>query len=196
MKTSHYIRNLTIRTAVALCVAGPAMAAGAHVGPMTEFAKKTVAEWVKNPSIVDALNAQNSKNAKLSEDEVVALDKQWRAETKASDKPLIDAVLANAVSKILKDYKDAQGGRVTEVFVMDNKGLNVGQSDVTSDYWQGDEAKWQKTYKAGADAIFVDEVEMDESTQMLQSQLSMSIKDPATGKPIGAITVGINVDSL
>jgi uncharacterized phage infection (PIP) family protein YhgE len=37
--------------------------------------------------------------------------------------------------------------------VKDNKGLNVGQSDVTSDYWQGDEAKWKKSYKMGAGAV-------------------------------------------
>jgi hypothetical protein len=45
---------------------------------------------------------------------------------------------------------------ITEMFVMDAKGLNVGQSDVTSDYWQGDEAKWQKTYGAGPGVVFVD----------------------------------------
>ena len=109
---------------------------------------------------------------------------------------MIDAVLGNALSGYLRQQKDSAGGLVTEVFVMDNRGLNVGQSDVTSDYWQGDEAKWQKTYSAGPNAIFVDEVEMDESTQTFQSQLSMSIVDPATGEVIGAITVGINVDAL
>ena len=78
---------------------------------------------------------------------------------------------------------------------MDAKGLNVGQSDVTSDYWQGDEAKFQKSFGAGAGAVFVDEAEKDESTQMLQSQASMTIVDE-TGAPIGAITVGINLDKL
>ncbi len=140
--------------------------------------------------------AQNAKNAGLSEADIIVLDKKWRAETKASSKPLIDSLLGNAVSKALKGRKSASSGMVTEIFIMDNKGLNVGQSDVTSDYWQGDEAKWKKTYKMGPDAIFVDEVEKDESTQTLQSQMSMSIKDPATGKVIGAITVGVNVDAL
>jgi hypothetical protein len=79
---------------------------------------------------------------------------------------------------------------------MDAKGLNVGQSDVTSDYWQGDEAKWQKTYGAGSGVVFVDGVEEDESTQALQSQASVTISDPETGEPIGAITVGINLDML
>jgi hypothetical protein len=39
-------------------------------------------------------------------------------------------------------------------------------------------------------------VEEDESTQALQSQASVTISDPETGEPIGAITVGINLDML
>ena len=109
---------------------------------------------------------------------------------------LIDKTLANAASKVLKRLKAAHPDTVTEVFVMDNRGLNVGQSDVTSDYMQGDESKWQKTYAAGAGSIFIDEVEFDESTQKFQSQISATISDPATGKPIGAITVGLNIESL
>ncbi len=190
------IRNLMAGAAFAMMMSGPVMAANDHVAPLTEFAKKTVAEWVKSPAIVSAINAQNSKNANLSEAEIIVLDKKWRAETKASSKPLIDSVLANAVSKALMVRKSEAGDLVTEIFIMDNKGLNVGQSDVTSDYWQGDEGKWKKTYLMGPDAVFVDEVEKDESTQTLQSQMSMSIKDPATGKVIGAITVGINVEAL
>ena len=92
--------------------------------------------------------------------------------------------------------KKERGGQVLEIFVMDNRGLNVAQSDVTSDYWQGDEAKWKKTYSVGPDAVFVDEVELDESSQTFQAQISMSIKDPATNAVIGAITVGVNVDEL
>lgn len=190
------LRNLIVGTAFAIMLSGQAALADGHVAALTDFAKNTVAEWVKNPVIVKAIMAQNAKNAGLSQDEIIVLDKKWRAETKASSKPMIDAILANAVSKALADYKNASSGMVTEVFVMDNKGLNVGQSDVTSDFWQGDEGKWKKTYLMGPDAIFVDEVEKDESTQTLQSQMSMSIKDPATGKVIGAITVGVNVEAL
>ena len=79
---------------------------------------------------------------------------------------------------------------------MDNRGLNVGQSDVTSDYWQGDEAKWKKTFLVGPGAMIIDDVELDESTQTFQSQLSMSITDQATGEVIGAITVGVDVEAI
>ena len=173
-----------------------ALASDAHVAPMTEYANSTVKQWISNDVVIQAVKAQNAKHAGLSQADIDKMDQDWRAQTDAGSKPMIDAVLGNALSAYLVDQKNSAQGLVTEIFVMDNRGLNVGQSDVTSDYWQGDEAKWQKTYSAGAGAVFVDEVEMDESTQTFQSQLSMSIVDPASGDVIGAITIGINVDAL
>ena len=168
----------------------------AHVAPVTDYIETNVKPWLSDPVLVDAVKAQNAQNAGLAQADIDALDKKWRAETEGSSKEMIDGVLGNALSQFLKAKQQEAGGLITEVFVMDNKGLNVGQSDVTSDYWQGDEDKWSKTYGAGPDAIFIDGAEKDESTQMLQSQGSIAIKDPASGEAIGAITVGINLDAL
>jgi hypothetical protein len=142
------------------------------------------------------VKAQNAKHAGLNDTDIQKLDKEWRAQIDASNKPLIDGILKNAVSAFLTKKKEESEGLITEVFVMDDRGLNVGQSDITSDYWQGDEAKWQKTFKVGPEAVFVDNVEKDESTQQLQVQVSVTIKDPESGKPIGAVTLGINVERL
>ena len=177
-------------------LATAAYAAGPHEAPMRDFADSTIKVWIGNAIVIDAIKAQNQKHASIAQADIDKMDKKWRSETGASSRPMIDEVLANELSKFLSEAKQGSQGLVTEVFVMDNKGLNVGQSDVTSDYWQGDEAKWQKTYSAGPDALFIDEVEKDESTQTFQSQLSMSIVDPASGKVIGAITGGVNVGAL
>jgi hypothetical protein len=72
----------------------------------------------------------------------------------------------------------------------------VAQSDITSDYWQGDEEKWAEVYPKGAGALHLSEVEQDESTQIYQSQISMPVVDPADGAVIGAVTVGVNVEML
>jgi hypothetical protein len=173
-----------------------AMAEEAHVAPVKEFISQNVEGWLTDPVVISAINEQNAKTSGLDQAAIDALDKDWRAQATASDKPLVDEVLGRALSKFLMEKKDGSQGMITEMFVMDAKGLNVGQSDVTSDYWQGDEAKWQKTYAVGPGEVFVDEVEEDESTQALQSQASVTISDPATGKAIGAITVGINLDML
>ena len=181
---------------VALIAAGHVHAAeDPHVGPIKEYVNANVLNWLSDPVVVSAIKAQNDKTAGMTAAEIEEMDQKWRAETGASSRPMIEAVLDNDLSGFLKGKKDAAGGMITEVFVMDAKGLNVGQSDITSDYWQGDEAKWQKTYQAGPNAVFVDEIEKDESTQTLQSQVSVSIVDE-TGAPIGAITLGINVDAL
>ena len=167
-----------------------------HVAKIKQFVTEKIVPWLGDKTVVDAIKAQNAEHASLTEVNIDKLDKQWRAEIDAASKPLIESVLHNALSAFLTKKKEEAGGLLTEVFVMDDKGLNVGQSDVTSDYWQGDEAKWQKTYKVGPDAIFIDTIEKDESTQQLQAQVSVSIKDPADGKVIGAITIGINVEQL
>ena len=197
------IRFETIaRPAALACVFGlivaasVAHAAGEHEGPVRELVESQIKGWTANPAIIAAVKAQNRKHAGLAQAEIDALDKKWRAETKASAKPMIDELLGRGVSKTLAGYKVDGEGLFTEIFVMDNKGLNVAQSDATSDYWQGDEAKWKKTFLAGPDAVFIDEVEFDESTQTYQSQVSLSIADPDSGEVIGAITVGVNVSLL
>jgi hypothetical protein len=143
-----------------------------------------------------SIGAQNERLKKLPQDQIDALDAQWREERESDDKPLIAATLSNPLSVYLTRLQGKSLGLYAEIFVMDHNGLNVGQSSITGDFWQGDEAKWQKTYGAGSGVVFVDGVEEDESTQALQSQASVTISDPETGEPIGAITVGINLDML
>ena len=108
----------------------------------------------------------------------------------------IAPVLNNPVSDALRARIEASMGAMTEVFIMDEHGLNVAASAVTSDMWQGDEAKFQDTYGKGAGSVHIGEVELDESTQRYQGQISVTIVDPDTGAPIGALTVGVDAESL
>lgn len=163
---------------------------------LTDLANTQIRELVSVSEVIKAVEAQNEQNSGLSQADIDNLDQQWRAEVSSSDQPLISKVLSNSLSAYLMAAQEESDGLYTEIFIMDNKGLNVGQSSVTSDYWQGDEAKWQQTFLKGTDAVHVGEIEEDESTQTFQSQISYTISDPQTGKAIGAITVGVNVDQL
>jgi hypothetical protein len=197
MKSLHRVSHFLALPALAAGLfASAANAEMAHEPMLRDLVTSQLRAIAQDPAVVAAVQAQNAANAALTQAEIDSLDKQWRAETSAADKPLISKVLGNELSARLKQVFEQGQGLYTEVFVMDDKGLNVGQSDVTSDYWQGDEDKWQKTFSAGAHAVFVDEVEKDESTQQLQSQVSFSIVDPATNTAIGAITFGVNLDQL
>ncbi len=174
--------------------AGPAFA-NEYADQLTDLANTTLKDIAQNAELVSAIEAQNAETADYDQAKIDELDKQWRAEVDASNKPLIDAVLGNAASAYLTKVQDESQGMFTEIFATDDKGLNVGQSSVTSDYWQGDEGKWQNTYLVGPDAVDIGDVEQDESTQTFQSQVSIPVVG-ADGKPIGAITFGVNVEYL
>ena len=79
---------------------------------------------------------------------------------------------------------------VLEAFLMDAKGMNVGMCDATSDYWQGDEPKWQKTYGEGK-RLFVDEAAQDVNTGVFAIQLSVLVSSGA--QKAGALTLTLKI---
>ena len=182
--------------AATLSLAAAPLAQDEFTAPLTELAKGEIAAFASDPALVAAIVAQNAVTGAYDQAKIDALDAQWRAEVGAASKPLVDATLANAASQYLAGVQAASAGKYTEIFAMDAKGLNVGQSTLTSDYWQGDEDKFTASFGAGADAVHIGEIEQDESTQIFQSQVSVPIADPATGAVIGAITVGVDVSML
>jgi len=62
------------------------------------------------------------------------MDTQWKSEIGKANAPLITRILTSEISNLLRAKKEAEAGIVTEVFVMDNRGLNVAQSDGDS-HW-------------------------------------------------------------
>lgn len=190
--------NRLVATTVAGVMAFAVHAASANdfQAPLEELARSEIQSIVSDPMVVEAIKAQNSAHVSLSQSDIDNMDKTWRSEVQNGGGEMVARVLKNAVSGYLKSHKEQAGGRFTEIFIMDNKGLNVGQSDMTSDFWQGDEAKWQKTYSVGPNSVHVSEVELDESTQTYQSQVSVPIIDPVEGKVIGAATFGVDVSML
>jgi hypothetical protein len=185
-------RSLASVLAVLVVAGFPALAAAEdapHVQPVTDFAVAKIKPWLSDPAVVDAVKAANEKHKTIDYMEIVELDEGWKDKSKTD---LIEATMNNPLSEFLKARRAEVGEAMIEAFVMDDKGLNVGQTDGTSDYFQADEAKWQKTYPVGPDAIFVDEVEEEDGKKI--AQVSLSVSDG--GKAIGAITVAVDVDKL
>ena len=77
-----------------------------------------------------------------TQDELDALDARWRTER---DRAFFAPYLESECARYL--VAAANGSpRIAEVFVMDDVGGLVASSAKTSDYWQGDEAKWQQSF--------------------------------------------------
>ncbi|MBP0482943.1 hypothetical protein [Sagittula salina] len=178
------------------CLASSMAFAAEPDSAMQSFLDTQIMPWVETPMLIDAITAQNANTAGYDAAQIDALDQQWRAEVGAGASDLVDGVLMNSAAEFLRQQVEKSDGTMTEIFLMDAHGLNVAASQPTSDYWQGDEDKFQKTYDVGAHAVHFSEIEFDESSQTYQAQISLTLTDPATGAPIGAMTVGINAESL
>lgn len=154
-----------------------------------------VKQWLSAPVVEIALNAQNRRYSGISLQEIEALDQQWRREREARSQPLIAATLNNPLSTYLTQIQALSSGLFTEIFVVDSYGLNAGQSAITSDFWQGDEAKYQKTFEVGIGAVFIDEPEEHQATKTWRAQLNLTLVG-SNGQPNGSATVEINLTEL
>ncbi|MEL6582997.1 MAG: hypothetical protein AAFQ36_04125 [Pseudomonadota bacterium] len=150
--------------------------------------------WIDDPDLIFAINEQNEINDGMSMLRIEGLDKRWISQDGAG--PMIWDLLDRQASILMRERRELSNGVITEIILMDAFGLNVAISDPTSDYYQGDEAKYQDTYLVGPNAIHISDIEFDDSTQQWQTQVSKTVLDPETGQPIGAITFGINADAI
>lgn len=176
-----------------LGLAAPATAV-AEEWMIRDYLVDQVRQWSGSPVVLLTLEESNERYANLEQARIDALDQQWRAEREVEDQPLITAVLSSPLSNYLTRIQADSQGLFTAIFVMDAVGLNAGQSAITSDFWQGDEAKWQQTFQVGPDAVFIDEIELNEDTGTEIRQLNMSIAQD--GKVVGAVTVDVNMTEL
>ncbi|SNR58147.1 hypothetical protein [Puniceibacterium sediminis] len=189
------MKHALIGTALLLGSAQMALAVD-YGTAMQGFVDAQVMPWAQDPVLIDAIIAHNAMTQGYDDARVLELDAEWAAQIDAADKPLISAVTDSPASDFLRTQLAASSGVIFEIFVMDAQGLNVASSGLTSDYWQGDEAKFQESYGAGVGAVHFSDVEYDESSQQYQAQISFSLTDPASGELIGAITVGVNPDAV
>jgi hypothetical protein len=171
----------------------PAPISAAIISP--EFVE-TLRKELQQPVTILSVASSNKRHESVQQTEIDKLDEAWRSEAKSDDQPLIAEILSSPLSSYLLYTQAKSAGLFTEIFIMDKFGLNVGQSSVTSDYWQGDEDKFQKTFQVGPEAVFIDEPEYHDETKTWRVQVNLTIVDPSSKAAIGAATAEINLTEL
>lgn len=139
--------------------------------------------------LVNAVKAQNAQDKSL--ESIKTLDEKWIATEGIDD--FMSSLMNNEAAKFLTTY-EASKPYYQEIFLMDNQGANVAMTSKTSDYWQGDEDKWQKSFADGKGDKHIGTVKFDTSSQAYLVQISVPVMDGDTA--IGAITIGINLDQF
>ena len=149
--------------------------------------------WGRQPVLLDALRA--AKTQPLSQSEIEQLDAQWMTEYLRSQQPLIDRIRQQPASRFLEGIHNQYRPLFNELFLTDSRGVTVGMSPATSDYWQGDEAKFTSTRQLRAGQLFIEPIAYDGSTRSFQAQISAPLHDPEDGRFLGVMTFGVNIEA-
>ncbi|GHG64210.1 hypothetical protein GCM10010919_10610 [Alishewanella longhuensis] len=144
----------------------------------------------KQSKIQSALAQANQQQ--WPEKQIVQYDQQWIQELNLQISGLAEAMLQTELSQYLQHWQQQFNGQIAEIMLTDQQGRNVAISELTSDFWQGDEAKFQDLYQSKLDYVF-DEVSFDASTQRFLVHLSIPIKD-VSEQHIGVLILGIDVE--
>ncbi len=142
-----------------------------------------VRQWASHPTIVNEVVKQNYVEQSL--DEIKRIDRMW-IEGKKEDFAL--SLQENKSGRFLK--KRVLDNRLyTEAFLCDDQGVVVGEFPKTSDYWQGDEGKFLKSFNDGNGQIYIGPIEFDESSGEISVQISVPVL--SEGETVGVLIVGL-----
>ncbi len=140
--------------------------------------------------IVKAVKEQNAKNISLAE--IKKRDTEWKASKDLT--PFKTSLQKIPVGYYLKRKVELNKSIYSEAFLTDNQGANVTAFPATSDYWQGDEAKWSESFNSGNGKIYIGEVELDDSSGSYATQISAPVI--SDGVTIGVLVIGIKLSYI
>lgn len=117
----------------------------------------------------------NAEEAEKHKNSYTYAEYQWSSK---KDKAFRAQFTDTAAAKKLKEFQEKSGGKVVEFFVTDAKGGNVCQSQVTSDWFQGDEEKFTKVENKTEN--FYAEPKRDDTVGKTGVQVSVPVYDGKT----------------
>lgn len=135
-------------------------------------------------TIVDAVRSANARDRDISLAEITRLDTEWIASKTAT--PFIQQFMNNTAAFALLAFQKTHP-RFKEIFIADAYGLNVGETNKTSDYYQADEAWWVNSMNGGTGKVFHGQIEFDQSAQTEAISIYVPIIDLSTLSAIGVL---------
>jgi ABC-type amino acid transport substrate-binding protein len=151
-------------------------------------------------SVLDVRQIIDAGPRQESFTDVMTIDSQWQALSPFATPDLAAIILALPGSAALQAWQRSHRGLVTEVMLVNDMGTLAAMSQLTSDYWQGDEPKFQRVIDshvadAGADQrLYISPIRYDTSAARFQVTASAPVS-PGNGKSTsGVIVIGLSIE--
>ncbi|WP_052480895.1 transporter substrate-binding domain-containing protein [Gilvimarinus agarilyticus] len=154
-----------------------------------------VNQWRESPVLLTTLATYNQQRVELTDSHIQQADLQWRQAYQKADTDTLDAMLAPELMGDLPGWgENDRLGYVSEIIVTGARGLNLAVAPYSSDYWQGDEAKFRRTMSLPSGQWFFSEVVFDSSSRHFQVQVSLPLL--LEGERAGVLTVGVDIERV
>jgi hypothetical protein len=171
---------------------------------MSEEEKNLLEAWVnqhffellKNKKWLSILQKYNSQRKNMDLQDIELIDQKWIEGFKTGNHAILAEQTDGLVIQDLVRIKNESNGVITEIIFTDNQGMNIAVSDMTSDFYQGDEIKFQQSIQLKKDEVFIDQMAYDASTRLFQVNVSFPVFDSAatTQQALGVMILGIDVE--
>lgn len=126
--------------------------------------------------------------------EILNLDAQWQAMAPTQHSDMARVVADQEASIAMAQWQETHDSLVTEVMLTNNLGTLVAMSRLTSDFWQGDETKFQTHVNDDTGDIYVSPIRYDASTSRFQVIVSKAVAAEGPLLPAGVLIIGLDVE--
>lgn len=161
-----------------------------------ELLVRKIERWKRLPKLETLLKERNLVTRRFTKQEIAERDKKWREAFAKDDFSYSIDLVNQELSAHLREIKKQSQDMITEIIIADARGLNFAISDMTSDYWQGDEEKFTEVFSKPATTMHFGEISYDESSKRFQLHLSVPLYTEENFEPLGVMVFGVDVEKV
>jgi hypothetical protein len=132
--------------------------------------------------------------------DILTADSKWQALAPRTATPLALHILDLPASKSLLAWQVKHNGLITEVMLINDMGTLAAMSQLTSDFWQGDERKFQNVINTPSTMVEdrpvfdISPIRYDSSTTRFQITVSVPVSAAPDEPPNGVISFGLDIE--
>ncbi|MDY6797840.1 MAG: transporter substrate-binding domain-containing protein [Pseudomonadota bacterium] len=141
----------------------------------------------------DLLNAILSGPRMESLAEILKADSLWQALATEEETELARQITQLPASDQLTRFVSRYQGLITEIMLTNDMGTVVAMSQLTSDYWQGDEPKFREMLNKEAGQPWISSIRYDRSTSQFQVIASYPVSYRNQPEAAGVLMIGLDI---
>lgn len=160
---------------------------GIAVGDLLAHQIELLQSLTLNENLISKAELSNAfypSDSKAIEMDMAAKDFEWQ--TAVETDRMAQIILTNTSADELKGFQSRFPDH-QEIFITDKYGALLAATNLTSDYYQGDEAWWQAAYNAGKGSAYIGQPTFDESKGVLSLPMAVPIMGEDGKKTVGVL---------